>query len=76
MILFLCNTVLSLIVSEKSDINKAIGKNLETPVLYITQAIGLAVGLSPKELGLQRHFVPVKLPVKNVQNNKEGIING
>jgi heterodisulfide reductase subunit B len=43
----------------------AINKTLETPsdipVIYITQAIGLALGLSAKELGLKRHFVTVEL---------------
>lgn len=43
----------------------AINKTLETPsdipVIYITQAIGLALGVSAKELGLQRHFVTVEL---------------
>lgn len=43
----------------------AINKTLETPsdipVIYITQAIGLALGLSTKELGLKRHFVTVEL---------------
>jgi heterodisulfide reductase subunit B len=27
------------------------------PVLYITELVGLAVGLSPAELGIKRHFV-------------------
>lgn len=43
----------------------AINKTLETPsnipVIYITQAIGLALGISAKELGLKRHFVTVEL---------------
>ncbi|MCK9640862.1 MAG: CoB--CoM heterodisulfide reductase iron-sulfur subunit B family protein [Prolixibacteraceae bacterium] len=43
----------------------AINKTLETPsdipVIYITQAIGLALGLSAQELGLKRHFVTVEL---------------
>ena len=43
----------------------AINKTLETPsdipVIYITQAIGLALGLSANELGLKRHFVTVEL---------------
>jgi heterodisulfide reductase subunit B len=29
------------------------------PVIYLTQAIGLAVGVAPEKLGLQRHFVKV-----------------
>jgi heterodisulfide reductase subunit B len=32
------------------------------PVLYVSQAIGLALGLSPRSLGLHRHHVPVRLP--------------
>jgi len=40
-------------------INSYLKKNITAPVLYITQAIGLSIGLSEKELGLQRHFVPV-----------------
>jgi heterodisulfide reductase subunit B len=28
-------------------------------VLYVTQLVGLALGLSPERLGLNRHFVPV-----------------
>jgi heterodisulfide reductase subunit B2 len=31
------------------------------PVLYVTQLIGLALGLSPHQLGLHRHHVPVQL---------------
>ena len=44
----------------RSVINKAVGFQLDTPVLYITQAIALAVGISEKELGLNKHFVPFK----------------
>lgn len=41
--------------------NQYLNQTITTPVLYITQAIGLAIGLSPKELGLQHHFVKVNL---------------
>jgi heterodisulfide reductase subunit B len=34
------------------------------PVLYITQVIGLALGIPGKKLGFGRHFVKVKLPAK------------
>lgn len=43
-------------------INRAAGERYDIPVLYITQAIGLALGIDRKKLGLQRHLVPVKLP--------------
>ena len=36
---------------------------VDIPVIYITQAIALAMGLTPRQAGIQRHFVPVKLPV-------------
>lgn len=45
----------------RPEINKATGKKLDIPVIYITQLLGLAVGLGKKELGLQRHFVPFRL---------------
>jgi heterodisulfide reductase subunit B len=54
----------------RAEIEKAAGKKYDIPVLYITQAIGLALGLTPKQLGLQRHFVPVSVQgkLKNQQN--------
>jgi heterodisulfide reductase subunit B len=45
----------------RRDIEKYSKRKLDIPILYITQAIGLALGIPPKKLGLQRHFVPVKL---------------
>ena len=48
----------------RPESNKYLRKNLDVPVIYITQALGLAIGLSEKELGLQRHYVPVVLKEK------------
>jgi len=45
----------------RTDINKYWNKDYKIPVLFVTQAIGLAVGLLPEQLGLQRHFVEVKI---------------
>ncbi len=42
-------------------INKTLERPSEIPVIYITQAIGLALGIGAKELGLKRHFVTVEL---------------
>ena len=39
-------------------------RKIDIPVIYITQAIALAIGLTPKQAGVQRHFVPVNLTVK------------
>ena len=33
------------------------GRTLNMPVLHLPQLVGLALGLAPKELGLQRHVV-------------------
>jgi heterodisulfide reductase subunit B len=43
----------------RDSINSYLGEKIDIPVLYITQAIGLVVGLDRKALGLQRHFVKV-----------------
>lgn len=43
----------------RPQIDEYVGKEISTPVIYITQAIGLAVGVAPEKLGLQRHFVKV-----------------
>ncbi|HEY7933839.1 MAG TPA: CoB--CoM heterodisulfide reductase iron-sulfur subunit B family protein [Solirubrobacteraceae bacterium] len=36
---------------------KAVGRELDMPVLHLPQLVGLALGLDPKELGLGRHMV-------------------
>ncbi len=46
----LCQVNLDL---RQADARKSHGELPETPALYITQLLGLALGLTPKELGLQ-----------------------
>jgi succinate dehydrogenase / fumarate reductase cytochrome b subunit len=36
---------------------RQVGRTLQVPVLHLPQLVGLALGLSPKDLGLQRHIV-------------------
>jgi heterodisulfide reductase subunit B2 len=45
----------------RDAINSFLGAKVDIPVLYITQALGIALGLDRKALGLQRHFVKVKV---------------
>lgn len=45
----------------RDAINSFLDEKVDIPVLYITQAIGLAVGVDRKELALQRHFVKVTI---------------
>ena len=54
----MCHSNLDL---RRGRINAVLGKPVNMPVLFITQVIGLALGLPGKDLGLSRHFVPVTL---------------
>lgn len=36
---------------------KAVGRELDVPVLHLPQLVGLALGLEPRELGMSRHVV-------------------
>jgi heterodisulfide reductase subunit B len=50
----MCQTSLDL---RQKDIEKAAGKRYNMPVLYITQLLGLCLGITPKELGFNRLMV-------------------
>ncbi|OKH38378.1 heterodisulfide reductase [[Phormidium ambiguum] IAM M-71] len=43
--------------SRQPEVEKVIGKKLGLPVLHLPQLIALAVGVEPKQLGLDRHIV-------------------
>lgn len=45
----------------RPDINKHLGKEYAIPAIYISQAIGLALGIDKDTLGIQRHFVKYNL---------------
>jgi heterodisulfide reductase subunit B2 len=45
----------------RNDINRYLKTDSAVPVLYITQAIGMALGIQNEELGIHRHFVKVEL---------------
>jgi succinate dehydrogenase / fumarate reductase, cytochrome b subunit len=46
--------------SRQPEVEKVIGSKLGLPVLHLPQLIALALGVSPKELGLERHIVSTK----------------
>lgn len=46
--------------SRQPEVEKVIGQKLGLPVLHLPQLIALGVGVSPKELGLERHIVSTK----------------
>jgi heterodisulfide reductase subunit B len=43
----------------RKDIEKYLGKKLDIPVLYLSQAIGMAIGIPEAGTGIHRHFVKV-----------------
>jgi heterodisulfide reductase subunit B len=43
----------------RPEINSFLNLKTEIPILYITEALGMAVGIEKKTLGIQRHFVKV-----------------
>jgi heterodisulfide reductase subunit B len=48
----------------RPEINKFLDKKIDIPILYISQVLGLAVGIDAKTLGLNRHMTEVNLPVR------------
>jgi heterodisulfide reductase subunit B len=50
----MCQTSLDL---RQKDIEKATGERYGMPILYITQLLGLSLGISPEKLGLNRLMV-------------------
>jgi heterodisulfide reductase subunit B len=44
----------------QSKMNRKFEQAVDLPVVYVTQAMGMAFGLSQRQLGLQRLFVPVR----------------
>jgi hypothetical protein len=50
----LCHTVLD---GFQREIEQDMGEKLDMPVLHLPQLVGLALGLSPEELRIDRHMV-------------------
>lgn len=46
--------------SRQPEVEKVIGQTLGLPVLHLPQLVALALGVSPKELGLDRHIVSTR----------------
>jgi heterodisulfide reductase subunit B len=45
----------------QDKINNKFKTDLHLPILFFTQALGLALGGDPKELGIQRSLIPFPL---------------
>lgn len=46
--------------SRQPEVEQVIGEKLGLPILHLPQLVGLAIGISPSELGLDRHIVATK----------------
>jgi succinate dehydrogenase / fumarate reductase cytochrome b subunit len=46
--------------SRQPEVEKVIGRQLGLPVLHLPQLIALALGIKPKQLGLDRHIVSTR----------------
>ena len=62
MIVVVCQLCQANLDMRQGDISSKQNKKYEIPIVYFTQLIGLAFGLSPSELGLNHHIID-PLPV-------------
>jgi heterodisulfide reductase subunit B len=53
----------------QQDINRQTGKNYQIPIVYITQLLGLCLGIGPGELGFDKLMVPASNVLKKVEIN-------
>jgi heterodisulfide reductase subunit B2 len=53
----------------QQDIHRQTGKDYQMPIVYITQLLGLGLGLSPKELGFEKLMVPASTVLEKVEAN-------
>ncbi|RME49122.1 MAG: disulfide reductase [Caldilineae bacterium] len=50
----------------QDSVNKYFGVNYHIPILYFTQLLGLALGLSPRALGFGKEFVDASAALKKI----------
>jgi heterodisulfide reductase subunit B len=51
----------------QQDINRQTGKNYQIPVVYITQLLGLCLGIGSGELGFDKLMVPASVVLEKVK---------
>jgi len=54
----------------QADMEKLLGRKYDMPVIYLTQLLGLALGMSPRELGFDRLMVD---PAAVLKARKEAV---
>jgi heterodisulfide reductase subunit B len=51
------------------DIKKQTGRDYQMPIIYITQLLGLCLGISSKKLGFRKLMVPASNVLEKVEVN-------
>lgn len=59
----LCHMNLDL---QQPGVSQVVGRQLDMPVLHLPQMVGLALGLSPKELGFSKHIISAQSVLSKV----------
>jgi heterodisulfide reductase subunit B2 len=52
----------------RREINQQLNRKIDLPVLFITQALGLSMGIPANKLGLNKHFVSTGKVLSCIQN--------
>ena len=52
---------------KQADVERHKGQDIDMPILHLPQLVGLALGFSPKEMGLHKHLVSTAEIVKKVE---------
>ena len=56
----------------QQDIKKETGRDYQIPVVYMTQLLGLGLGISPKKLGFNKLMVPASKVLDKVEVSSNG----
>jgi succinate dehydrogenase / fumarate reductase, cytochrome b subunit len=54
--------------SRQPEVEQVIGKKLGLPILHLPQLVALALGISPEQLGLDRHIVSTQPVIQKLAN--------
>ncbi|OLP17357.1 heterodisulfide reductase [Leptolyngbya sp. 'hensonii'] len=54
--------------SRQPEIERTIGETLGLPILHLPQLVALALGVTPQELGLNRHIVSTRSIVEKIES--------
>ena len=53
---------------KQSDAERQKGEEIDMPILHLPQLVGLALGFTPKEMGLHKHIVSTKEVVRKLES--------